>query len=612
MPKKQGYCLVSQQIRGFIKTSKIITSLSSETNSNGYFKDLTLEARVQPSSFEPTLGKRIFILDSEQLSAFLPHPDETVELALSKIPKRQRPETELTPDFEIKQGYTYLIPLTEQFMLEKGDFIKSSPKSSIGRLFPVVRLVTDYNNFFNRVDSKNKKDTLLNAWLLVQPTAFNLSLSPGAVLNQLRFFHEENVSLSQSEIIRENSRNPLFYVKSTDNPVNPADTIITDDGLQIGLDLTGRHTQGIVALRARKNPNPIDLSKKNHYNAEEYFEPVSAQKNKITFENGDHYLIASKGELRIPIHLSAELRQYSGTGITGVFHQAGFVDPNFCGDLVFEVCFMEQGGVVLNAEDSRPASTLEFFRTIEIPDKLYGKEIGSNYQQQLGSKPSKHFKPFDFTTAAKNHQKLNRDVLVHQAKTLTSFRKSQEGFEPITKEQAKQLIAEIQNRGFFHSRYDCEDDELILQPIPYIIVYDESKRVFTYKRAENKKDYGEEKLFGKLSIGLGGHISRKDAPLYIENCLARELNEEVRITENFSKPSLIGTLMSYKQPVDRVHFGLVYSVQVKGKVMPNEVSIGWHKMCSIKKLNEMNTANKDSIETWSQILIPYLGKICSH
>lgn len=610
MPKEQGYCLVSQQIRMLIKTGKIITSLSSETNSNGHFKNLTLEARVQPSSFEPTLGKSVFILDPEQLSAFLPHLDETVELALSKIPKRQRPETELISGFEIKQGYAYLIPLTEQFMLEKGDFIKSSPKSSIGRLFPVVRLVTDYNNSFNRIDSKNKKDTPLNAWLLVQPTAFNLSLSPRAVLNQLRFFYGEDVSLSQREITGENSRNPFLYIKNTDNSVSPADIIITDDGLQIGLDLTGRHTQGIVALRARKNPNPIDLSKKNYYNAEEYFEPVSAQNSKIEFKNGNHYLIASKGELRIPAHLSAELRQYSGTGIIGIFHQAGFVDPNFCGDLVFEAFFMEQGGVVLNAEDSRPASTLEFFRTIETPDKLYGKEIGSSYQQQLGSKPSKHFKPFDFTTAAKNHQKLNRDVLVHQARTLTLFRINQEGFEPVTEKQAKQLITEIQNKGFFHSRYDCEDDEQVLQPIPYVIVYDRSRKVFTYKRAENKKDYGEEKLFGKLSIGLGGHIIRKDAPAYIENCLYRELNEEVKITGNLSKPSLIGTLMSYEQPVDRVHFGLVYSVQVKGKVMSNEASIGWHKMYSIKELNEMNMADKDSFETWSQILIPHLGKIC--
>ncbi len=639
MAKEQGYCLVSQQIRGLVKTGRIITSLSSETNEKGQFRDQNLEARVQPSSFEPTIGQSVFVLDPDQLSAFLPHPNETVELALAKIPMRQRPERELIPGFELKRGHTYLMPLNEKLILEFGTSIRASPKSSIGRLFPIVRLVTDYNHCFDKINPV-QKDTELSTWLLVQPTAFNLLVSPGQSLNQLRFFQGENASLSQSEIAEENRRTPFLYVRNaksiSEHPkipevkeeffdvkdgesVRPADVTITDDGLQLGFDLTGTNTHGIVALKARKNPDAIDISKNKDYNAEEFFKPVLAQDHKIGFENQGRYLIASRGELRIPSHLSAELRQFSGTGITGVFHQAGFVDPDFSGDLVFEACFMEQGGVVLDAEDTRPASALEFFRTSEIPDKLYGEAIGSNYQRQLGSRPSKHFKPFDFETAARNDQRLSRDVLVHQAKALTSFRLNPEGFEPLRQEDASQLITRIQTEGFFHSRYDCEDDGMVLQPIPYVIVHDDSGKVFCYRRAVNKKYYGETKLFGKYSIGLGGHISRKDAPEYVIDCLHRELGEEVKITGEFSKPRLAGTLMSHEKPVDKVHFGLIYSVQVRGTVEPNEKSIGWYQMCSINELNEMHKRfsalplkeDNEEFETWSRILIPHLAKICN-
>ena len=374
--------------------------------------------------------------------------------------------------------------------------------------------------------------------------------------------------------------------------------------MQVGFDLTGKETFGIVALRARKTPNPIDLSKVRAYSAENFFEPVEIKGGRIHLEGGQKYLISSRGSLNIPRDLSAELRRHSGQTFRGTLHEAGFIDPGFQGDLVFEVINNEPGETVLHSNDPRVVSSLEFFRTSEEPDKIYGESIGSNYQEQTGPRVSKHFEPFDFRTAAKDYAKLNRSVLVQDVKELHAFRKNKEGFEPLDPRKSEKLL-NVVNRGFIHTRYDCEADTLAHQPIPYILLFDDKQRVFRYIKAKNIKDYGDTRLFGKHSIGVGGHISIDDGPNYVENCIDRELREEVKIRGNVTKPRLVGTLACYNEPVDRVHFGLVYKARVSGKIEANEASITSCGMQSFEKLRR----DVKPFETWSRTLIPIIEQI---
>jgi len=600
---KKGYCLVSQQIRGKILDGDITTPNSGlSRNKNGFFEDQGLESRIQPTSLEPIISDEAFILDKEEQVVFGPRKNETVYRALLHLPRRQRQRISISDGFEFKSGFTYLVPLEERIKLHPGERIKVSPKSSMGRLFPIVRMITDYNPGFDEVYQSPGIKVPLQLWLLVQPTAFNIIAHPGLSLNQLRFFNGLDVSLSQQEIMKEFEKHPLLRLRQGDKDI-PVDPIITDDGLQIKLDLSGEYTNGIVALRARRNPTPIDLSKKGVYDAEEFFEPVENKGGKVRLHGGESYLMASKGILDIPPHLSSELRRHYGAGMRGTWDEAGFVDPGFKGDLVFEVGIGEMGGITLDQDDERRVSALEFFRTNETPDKVYGgKNTGSHYQGQLGTRVSKHFKEFDFKKAAKNYKKLDREVLVHDAKILTSFRSLREGFEPITSEVAEKLRKEVEEKGFFHSRYDCETDEDVLQVIPYLMLFNKNKEVFVYVRAKDIKDYGDARLFEKYSIGLGGHIDRNDGPSYISKCLSREFGEEVRVLGSSSPPKLVGTLMSYEKPVDRVHLGLIYSSHIEGKVESNESSTTALGMRSFEELSK----DKGRFETWSQILINHL------
>jgi len=614
--EKNGYCLVPQQIRDKIERDEIIipganvARLGRADRANGkkkgWFEDDALEKRVQPASFDATIGDYAFILDSEHLGVFRPRRGQTVYRALLELPRRLRRKVDMRGGFETKVGHTYAIPIDTRVKLAKGERMFSSPKSSIGRLFPRTRLIADHTPSFDSVEHIDGMDDPFQLWLLFQPTAFNLILHPGLALNQLRFTQGTNVTLSQRELIAEFKKNPLLQDKAEDGTLTPANPIITDDGMRINLDLTGRHTYGIVGLRARRNPEAIDLSRLEYYKPGDWFEPIEKQDGKVRLHTGERYLLPSAGVLSIPSHLSALLVRLGDSGVQGSYHEAGFLDPEFSGDLVSEACPDEPGGILLDPNTETPFSTINYSRTSMEPDKVYGEKIGSSYQGQIGARVSKHFEPFDFAIAARHFGKLNKEVLVHDARVLNAFRRIEDGFEPIRPDVTTRLVDEIQKRGFFHSRYDCEEDPLVLQVIPYTLLFGENDDIFAYVRASDIEKYGDERLFGKHSIGLGGHIRRSDGPNYVEGCMEREtFDEEVEVLGSYSKPRLIGTIMAYDTPVDHVHFGLIYAGRVRGEVKAAEDSITSFGMMKFEDLPD----EPGLYETWSRILIPHLPLI---
>ena len=588
-------CLVSQEIRDLIKSGRIRTNRLDES-------------RIQPSSFEPVIGDEVFILDTENIGLFKPRNDESIYRTLIQIPGTHRKRLGISNGFELKKGLTYLIPLEESIEVESGEFIKSSPKSSFGRLFLNTRMLADYNLCFDEINPIYKANSHLKVWLMVQPLAFNVIIYPGVSFNQLRFFKGHNAQLSPAEIIDEIKKNPILFDKNSE-ALEPMECIVTD-GLHIHIDTVGSHSAGVVALRAKNNLNPIDISKRLEHKIEDYFEPLINKDDKgIKIRKGEYYLISSREKLKIPEHLNVELKGYSHIGISGPLHFSGFIDNGFEGDLTFELRSDESSDVGLT--EGMPISKLDIFRT-NIPDKLYGRAIGSSYQEQVGPCPAKFFKELDYEYLAKSYDKLNRLVLVNGSDTLLRHRSKRDGFEFIDDRVRSALFEDIKD-GFFHSRYDCEDDEAVLQIIPYILIFKRDRTIFSYVRASNIRDYGDPRLFDKHSIGVGGHISKehdaKDGDRdYVNNCIMRELGEEVIINGKISTPKLIGTLMRYDKPVDRVHFGLIYTIYTDGYITPTEKSIKEGGMISIDKL-VTDTNGIDKYETWSRVLIPHLDKI---
>lgn len=583
-----GYCLNFQQINSLIKDGRLVSNFS-------------LEKRIQPTSFDSVLSDEVFVLDTEGHGLFHPKQGEQIYRTLLKeLSSRQRKRVSISEGFEQKVGFTYLYHLEDKVKMASGERVKSSQKSSYGRLFQEARLLADYNPAFDEILPEYSGDRLIDLWLLVQPTQFNGIVHSGISVNQLRFFNGD-ARLTPTEIKERTDQAPILWMRDKSGNLVPANHYI-GEGLRIHTNLEGIASNGVIALRARNNPAPIDFSKKAHYITEEYFEPIIG---KINVKPKEKYLMASLEVLRTPKDLSMETNRYSHVGVMGKIDQAGFIDVNFQGDLVFEITSEEITG--RNFRHGMPLTELNLFRCSEDPDQVYGKDLGSNYQGQEGPRVSKHFIISDYKELSKQYEKLNKPVLVQDARLLKALRKADEGFEL---GQPKDL-SDIVNSSFFHKRYDCEKDEDILQLIPYIVIFDNKQNVFSYERAKNIKDYGDKRLFEKHSIGVGGHVGESDGPTnYLVNCANREVREEVKIYGQTLNQKLVGTLFSREKEVDRVHFGLIYKIHVDGTVVPNyeEGSTISGRMISIEEL-VTDSQIKDKYETWSRLLVPNLQKI---
>jgi dCTP deaminase len=581
MVDTQSLSYASQDIRKAIKDGAI-----SVPNFN--------EHKIQPSSFEPQIGTEAYIIDSEYNGIFRIAKDETVYENLFKLPSRQRRRVDIHGGFELRKGFSYLIPLEETIKLGKHQHIKSSPKSSLGRLFLNTRLLGDYNPSFDELNSVYCVDKKINMWLYVQPLAFNVVIYPGLSLNQIRIFNGYNARLSPVEIIETVEENPILFTLNADDEEVVSEQLVTD-GLVIHLNLAGRTTQGVVGMRARHNPMPIDLTKKSFYEIESYFEPVEKQE-RIFIKRGEYYLLSSKEILKVPESLSIELRDYSKVGFLGPLHFAGFIDNGFEGDLVYEIR-SDELSKELELTHNMPISKLDFFKTAP-PDKIYGK-ANNNYQYQVGTKPAKYFKNIDYKYLARKYKLLDRDVLTADRNILMNYRGEPTGFEKMSSEEFNQLTDEFKD-AYFQSRYTCETDPLAVQVVPYVLIKNREGKLLKYQKPSDPNTYAEERLFDKHSVGIGCHIIKSDLDDFAYNSLKRELNEKgVRVDLDGSKLKFLGTVVSDREPVDRSHFGLVYQLEVEEIQFNNDSPIKEWEMLEPEEIE----IEEHDFESWSREIL---------
>ena len=335
--------------------------------------------RVEPSSYEPVISGDVYVLNSCLDTLFRPHTRcpvlESLRVQGSDIEKHSAEE-----GFELKKGFTYLIPLREEVRISDEEYVTFSPKSSLGRLFLNTRLVADYNLGFDEIHGYEHE--FLSLFVVVQPLAFNVTISEGLALGQIRFFDQLDSKVHPTEVVERHEEKPVLVDRHGEN----MDLTVSDD-VYLHLDVTGFGENKVVGLRAKKNPFPLDISLEDEYDVYEYFTPMYSNGGVVDIVPGEYYLFASKECFRMPSEWNAEVHQHSSTGFAGPLHFAGFIDNGFEGNLVFEVRSDEVG--VVSLYDGMPVSKVQFFETGK-PVKLYGEEIGSHYDKQ-GLRVAKYF-----------------------------------------------------------------------------------------------------------------------------------------------------------------------------------------------------------------------------
>jgi dCTP deaminase len=337
---------------------------------------------VQPASIDLRLADHAWALRCSFLpSAGSPVMERVDDLALDRL--------DLRDGATLERDRPYLIPLVEELRLPHHVRAKTNPKSSTGRLDVFTRVITDGNHRFDEIPAGYRG----NLYLEVVPRSFAVRVQPLLSLNQLRLAAgDPRVGDAELKRIHE-EEHPLLYVDT--HPLAAADLAIAD-GLFLSVDLSGPHNR-VVGYRAKKNSNRLDMSLLAHYRWRDYWEPVYPEAGgRIVLDPEVFYLLLSAEGVCVPPDYAAEMMAYDPTAGELRTHYAGFFDPGFGYDASGRR-FGSRAALEVRARDvpfmvehRQPICKLAFETMLERPDKLYGSDVGSNYQGQETTL-SKHF-----------------------------------------------------------------------------------------------------------------------------------------------------------------------------------------------------------------------------
>lgn len=275
-------------------------------------------------------------------------PSGTQEV-IDVLRQLELPKKELTPGTILSKNTVYLIEIAwDRLHLPDDICARATAKSSIGRLDALVRLVTDKQPEFDRIQLGQPT----KLYVEVVPLTFNLKVSPGTCLSQLRFiFGKDDLCLVSVDELKV-ERNAVLVNSKEEDAVDDAQ----GDRFSVLLSLDAAPDKalgfsGFVAtkdcadavdptLREPKSGDP-DLRLDPH----KFWSPVTqdARTGGILIEQERFYILRSYERFRIPAHFCVECQAYSESIGDIRIHYAGFAHPHFGYDrsigtpLIFEV-----------------------------------------------------------------------------------------------------------------------------------------------------------------------------------------------------------------------------------------------------------------------------------
>ena len=330
------------------------------------------EGQIQPASLDLRLGDCAYRVRA----SFLPGPETSVAARLAEFEMHR---IALGPGAVLEKNCVYLVPLMEGLALPAALSAAANAKSSTGRLDLLTRLITDQGTEFDRIAPGYSGPLYAE----ISPRSFSVLVRPGMRLTQIRFRRGQAL-LDDADLAALNAAERLV-----DGPAHIA------GGLGFSVDL--RPAEGtLVGYRAKPHTGLIDLDRIGHYPAADFWEEVHGDGGRIILDPGAFYILVSREAVHVPPDYAAEMAPY--LAMVGEFrvHYAGFFDPGFgharAGGTgsrgVLEVRCHEAPFAL---DHGQIVGRLIYERMAARPERLYGAELGSNYQGQ-GLKLSKHFR----------------------------------------------------------------------------------------------------------------------------------------------------------------------------------------------------------------------------
>lgn len=345
--------------------------------------------QFQPASLDLRLGPIAYQLRA----SFLPFR-ESVQARLVQNdvvdPDLVIDRVSLDAGATFQRGSVYLVPLLETLALPDHVRGRCNPKSTTGRLDIFTRVITDATPRFDELRA-GYHGTL---YLEVSPQSFPIRVQTGQSLNQLRLLSGVT-AIPDAALERVYRDSPLLY--DDDAQPIPLERVVFNDGLCMGIDLSGRTSGGIIGYRAHPNPPAVDLAKIGQYDPDEFWEPIKRPgRDSYILEANRFYILVSKERIRVPPDFAAEMVVYDAGAGEIRTHYAGFFDPGFgfgAGEVLGTKVVMEVRAreVPFMVYDGQTSFKVWFERLRTRPERLYGVGLASSYQNQTLTL-SKHFK----------------------------------------------------------------------------------------------------------------------------------------------------------------------------------------------------------------------------
>ncbi|MDB2349229.1 2'-deoxycytidine 5'-triphosphate deaminase [Alphaproteobacteria bacterium] len=327
------------------------------------------KSQIQPSSIDLSLSDECYEIKTSFLS-----PDNKVRDKLKKI--KSKKISLKTPKI-FKKNQTYIVKLNETLNLSNSIMGHCNPKSSTGRLNIFCRTILDYCDEYEKIPKNYNGEMFLE----ITTRSFDIKISKGDKLNQMRLRKISNNYLNDKDLKEINKKTPIIFTNKKN---------IIENGLRLSVDLSDDNK--ICAYVAKKSSSKINFSKIGFYEVRKFWKPLKPTNNSLIIEKNKFYILRSKEKIRIPSNLAGEMIPYD-TGI-GDFraHYAGFFDPGF-GDpkgsyAVLEVKTNELPFII---EDGQTIARIRYEKLNKKTYVVYGLSINSNYQNQKLAL-SKHFK----------------------------------------------------------------------------------------------------------------------------------------------------------------------------------------------------------------------------
>ena len=334
-----------------------------------------VEGQVQPASLDLRLGETAYRVRA----SFLPGPGVAVADKLDDLALH---EFDLRDGAVLETGCVYIVPLLEALDLPGDLAAACNPKSSTGRLDVFTRVIADGARAFDQIEEGYAGPLYAE----ICPQTFSIVVRTGSRLSQIRFRTGE---VAHDDAALQALHREQGLVSDTQADI--------EGGIALSVDLQGDPETGLIGYRAKRHTGLVDVDAPGACAVLDYWEPiVSRGETQLILDPDQFYILASKEAVTVPPTHAAEMIPFNP--LVGEFrvHYAGFFDPGFGyaeagGSGSKAVLEVRSHKVPFILEDGQIIGRLIYEPLTEVPEQVYGQDIGSHYQAQ-GLKLSKHFR----------------------------------------------------------------------------------------------------------------------------------------------------------------------------------------------------------------------------